>query len=101
MEPVDQLGLLNTNESVCVVWSPIVTCDVFVPNFSCHASIVYVPGGRPLISYTPSGDVTAKNGCAMTPTHDVIQLCTSHLKRTMTSGIVNVCVAVVPLAGVL
>src|SRR6476646_183355 len=41
---------------------PMVTLWVTAPPFSCHASIVYVPGGRPLMSNLPSSSVTAKNG---------------------------------------
>src|SRR6187402_532802 len=40
--------------------APIVTLAVLVPNFSCQASIVYVPGGSPLSWNDPSAPVTAK-----------------------------------------
>jgi len=36
-----------------------VTVAVCVPYFSCQASIVYVPGGRPLIEKLPSAPLTA------------------------------------------
>src|SRR6185369_14187460 len=57
--------------------APIVTVAVLVPSFSCQASIVYVPGGSPFSSNVPSAPVTAKNGCATTPTKEFIHLCTS------------------------
>ena len=41
------LRLLNVNATSLVSLSPIVTLCVCVPSFSCTASIVYVPGGRP------------------------------------------------------
>src|SRR5207245_11565804 len=67
-----------------------VTVAVSVPYFSCHASIVYVPGGRPLIEKLPSLPLTAKNGCGNTPTQACIQPCTLHSSGTVTSSAVNV-----------
>src|SRR5437870_9728883 len=40
--------------AVLVSLPATVTVAVCAPYFSCHASIVYVPGGRPLISKLPS-----------------------------------------------
>ena len=39
---------LKVNVTSLVCFSPMVTICVCVPSFSCHASIVYVPGGSPL-----------------------------------------------------
>src|SRR5687767_12495821 len=76
-----------------------VTVAVCVPNRSCHASIVYVPGGRPLIEKLPSGPVTAKNGSERTPAYDFIQPCTLHSRFTITSGAVNVRLVFMPAVG--
>ena len=76
--------------------APIVTLAVFVPNFSCQASIVYVPGGRPLSWNEPSAPVTAKKGWSTTPTNEFIQRCTSHLKGTITSRVLKTCVSFMP-----
>ena len=43
-----------------------VTEAVFVPSFSCHAVISYVPGSRPEIVNFPSVAVAEKNGCVKT-----------------------------------
>ena|SRR3990170_6550424 len=47
--------------------APTVTFWIAVPSFSCQASMVYSPGGKPLIAKEPSFPVTAKNGCFTTP----------------------------------
>src|SRR5438876_5733367 len=67
-----------------------VTVAVCVPYFSCHASIVYVPGGSPLMVNEPSLPLTPKKGCGNTPSHACIQPCTLHSSGTITSGAVNV-----------
>src|SRR5207245_10326962 len=67
-----------------------VTLAVCVPYFSCHASIVYVPGGSPLIEKLPSAPLTPSNDCGSTPSHACIQPCTLHSSGTITSGAVNV-----------
>src|SRR5204863_150345 len=73
-----------------------VTEAVCAPYFSCHASIVYVPGGRPLIVKLPSPPLTPKNGCGNTASHACIHPCTLHSSATMTSGLSNVFVEVIP-----
>src|SRR2546425_1252865 len=67
-----------------------VTEAVWVPYFSCHPSIVYVPGGNPLIEKLPSVPLTAENGCGRAPSHACLQPCTLHSSGTITSGAVNV-----------
>jgi len=42
-----------------ISFAPSVTLAVCVPSFSCHASIVYVPGGRFGRSSLPSSSLTA------------------------------------------
>src|SRR3989449_7626656 len=75
--------------AVLVSLPATVTLAVCVPYFSCHASIVYVPGGRPLSVKLPSAPLTPKNGCGSTPSHACIQPCTLHSSGTITSGAVN------------
>src|ERR1051325_7476954 len=67
------------NSCVTVPLLSTFTCAVFVPNFSCQASTVYVPGGTFLISKLPSSLVTAKKGCLTTPIQAFIQGCWLHL----------------------
>src|SRR5437763_7087030 len=50
---------LYVNATAFDSFAPTVTVIVWVPSFSCHASIVYVPGGSPLIVNVPSAAVTA------------------------------------------
>src|SRR5206468_430422 len=69
------------------------------PNFSCQASIVYVPGGRPEMVKLPSAFDTAKNGSGRTPTYACIQPCTLHSRLTITSGAANVRVVFMPADG--
>src|SRR2546430_5071903 len=76
--------------AVLVSLPATVTVAVCVPYFSCHASIVYVPGGRPLSVKLPSPPLTPKNGCGSTPIQACIQPCTLHSSGTITSGAVNV-----------
>src|SRR5436309_11550492 len=76
--------------AVLVSLPATVTVAVCVPYFSCHASIVYVPGGRPLSVKLPSAPLTPKNGCGSTPSHACIQPCTLHSSGTITSDAVNV-----------
>src|SRR5947199_2716585 len=76
--------------AVLVSLPATVTVAVCVPYFSCHASIVYVPGGRPLSVKLPSAPLTPKNGCGTTASHACIQPCTLHSSGTITSGAVNV-----------
>src|SRR6266436_9356696 len=85
----------------CVLLSvpAIVTIAVCVPNFSCQASIVYVPGGRPVIVKLPSSLETEKNGSGRTPTYACIQPCTLHSRFTITSGAANVRVVFMPADG--
>src|SRR2546426_9926700 len=85
--------------AVLVSVPAIVTVAVCVPNFSCQASIVYVPGGSPLIEKLPSGPDTAKNGSGRTPAYACIQPCTLHSRFTMTSGAENVRVVFIPAPG--
>src|SRR5262245_27705626 len=59
--------ILNVNGSSLVSLLPSVTFCVWAPSFSCHASMVYVPGGRPFSSNFPSGPVVAKYGWSRTP----------------------------------
>src|SRR5437773_9360565 len=73
-----------------------VTVAVCVPYFSCQASIVYVPGGSPLMVNEPSLPLTPKKGCGSTPSHACIQPCTLHSSGTITSGALNVRSAVMP-----
>src|SRR5881296_1869829 len=75
--------------AVLVSLPATVTLAVCVPYFSCHASIVYVPGGRPLSVKLPSAPLTPKNGCGSTPSHACIQPCTLHSSGTVTSGAEN------------
>src|ERR1700730_2123372 len=44
------------------------TSTVFSPSFSCHAVILYDPGGNPSILKLPSTSLTAKKGCLKTLT---------------------------------
>src|SRR5256886_1548294 len=81
--------------AVLVSLPATVTLAVCVPYFSCHASIVYVPGGRPLIAKLPSEPLTPKNGWGSTPSHACIHPCTLHSSATMTSGLSNVFVEVI------
>ena len=53
---------LKENVISFVSLAPSVTLWRLAPSFSCHASIVYVPGGRPFSSNLPSSFVTAKYG---------------------------------------
>src|SRR5947207_4576722 len=85
--------------AVLVSLPATVTVAVCVPNFSCHASIVYVPGGRPLIVKLPSCFDTAKNGSGRTPRNAFIQPCTLHSRLTITSGAENVRVVFMPADG--
>src|SRR5207244_13540184 len=62
-----------------------VTVAVCVPYFSCQASIVYVPGGSPLMVNDPSLPLTPKKGCGSTPSHSCIQPCTLPSSRTFAS----------------
>ena len=55
---------------------PIVTVWSSVPYVSCHASTVYVPGGRFAISNFPVSEVTAKYGLSNTNPYARIQGCT-------------------------
>jgi len=55
-----------------------------------------VPGGSPFNSNAPSAPVTAKNGCATTPTNEFIHLCTSQRNGTMISCVVKTCVSLIP-----
>src|SRR4029077_1990137 len=80
--------------AVLVSLPATVTVAVWVPYFSCHASIVYVPGGRPLIEKLPTSPLTPKNGCGRTPSQACIQPCTLHSSGTMTSGVEKVRVEV-------
>src|SRR4051812_27114812 len=61
--------LLLSNEKLAfpAPLSGTVTSIVCSPNFSCHATTVYLPGGTPPIVNEPSGPLTAKNGCLSTP----------------------------------
>src|SRR5207247_8704622 len=59
--------------AVLVSLPATVTLAVCVPYFSCHASIVYVPGGRPLSVKLPSAPLTPQNGCGSTASHACIQ----------------------------
>src|SRR5438094_7067653 len=90
---------LNVNVTSFDSFAPIVTLCVIGPSFSCHASIVYVPGGRFGSSNFPSSFVTAKYGCGRTPTYAFIQPCTSHLNGTITSGLSKVCDIFMPWIG--
>src|SRR5881628_2750829 len=81
--------------AVLVSLPATVTVAVCVPYFSCQASIVYVPGGRPLIAKLPSPPLTPKNGWGSTPSHACIHPCTLHSSATMTSGLSNVFVEVI------
>src|SRR5207249_752961 len=81
--------------AVLVSLPATVTEAVCAPYFSCHASIVYVPGGRPLIVKLPSPPLTPKNGCGNTASHACIHPCTLHSSATMTSGLSNVFVEVI------
>src|SRR2546421_6296340 len=81
--------------AVLVSLPATVTLAVCVPYFSCHASIVYVPGGRPLIANLPSPPLTPKNGWGSTPSDACIHPCTLHSSATMTSGLSNVFVEVI------
>src|SRR2546421_3351193 len=83
--------------AVLVSLPATVTLAVCVPYFSCHASMVYVPGGRPLSVKLPSAPLTPKNGCGNTPSHACIQPCTLHSSGTMTSGLSNVLLEVITL----
>src|SRR5438132_14120526 len=71
-------------------FGPTVTVCVCVPYFSCHASSVYVPGGRLPILNAPSSPLTAKYGCDNTPRNACIQPCTLHSTGIMTSSWSNV-----------
>src|SRR5689334_24769742 len=88
------LGLVHfaakLKSAVLVSVPATVTVAVCAPYFSCQASIVYVPGGSPLMLKLPSVPDTAKNGCGRTPSHACIQPCTLHSSGTITSGAVNV-----------
>src|SRR5207248_2692770 len=81
--------------AVLVSLPATVTLAVCVPYFSCHASIVYVPGGRPLIAKLPSPPLAPKNGWGSTPSQACIHPCTLHSSATMTSGLSNVFVEVI------
>ena len=54
------MAALNTNEMDFACLAASVTLWSCVPYFSCHASIVYVPGGRFFNSNVPFFDVTSK-----------------------------------------
>src|ERR1051325_11226698 len=82
---------------VTLPWT--VTVAVCVPNFSCHASMVYVPGGRFLRVNLPSSPVVEKNGYGKTPANACIQPCTLHSNGSMTSRVVKVRSVVMPAAG--
>lgn len=58
---------LNLKSSVAVPVPSTFALPVWVPNFSCHASTEYSPGGRSLIVNVPSAPDTAKNGFSATP----------------------------------
>src|SRR2546426_7665844 len=81
--------------AVLVSLPATVTVAVCVPYFSCHASMVYIPGGRPFRVKLPSAPLTPKNGWGRTPNHACIQPCTLHSSATMTSGLSNVFVEVI------
>ena len=51
----------DENEKLIVLFSspPTVTSAVWVPNFSCHASSVYVPSGKSAMVNFPSSPVIA------------------------------------------
>src|SRR5256712_9079983 len=87
--------------AVLVSLPATVTVAVCVPYFSCHASIVYVPGGRPLSAKLPSPPLTPKNGWGSTPSDACIHPCTLHSSATMTSGLSNVFVEVITAGGLL
>src|SRR5207244_6758712 len=81
--------------AVLVSLPATVTVAVCVPYFSCHASIVYVPGGRPLSAKLPSPPLTPKNGWGSTPSDACIHQCTLHSSATITSALSNVFVEVI------
>src|SRR3989442_7336174 len=83
--------------AVLVSLRATVTLAACGPYFPCHASIVYVPGGRPLIVKLPSAPLTPKNGCGNTASHACIHPCTLHSSATMTSGLSNVLLEVITL----
>src|SRR5258706_13627218 len=80
---------LKTKLTSLVSFAPMVTVCVDVPSFSCHALMVYVPGGRLLRSKLPSLPVTAKNGCLNTATYPCIQGCRLHFTGIAISSRAN------------
>src|SRR5262249_46472457 len=57
---------LKSKFAVTVWFGPTVISWSCVPSFSCHASSVYLPGGRFLIEKVPSSPLVAKKGCGST-----------------------------------
>src|SRR5438876_9075456 len=76
--------------AVLVSLPATVTLAVCVPYFSCHASIVYVPGGRPFSVKLPSAPLTPQNGRGSTAGHACIQPSALLSSDTITSRAVNV-----------
>src|SRR4029450_2351845 len=63
-----------------------VTFWLVLPNFSCHTSTLYVPGGTSVNLKFPELSVTATYGVSVPTTHPCIQPWTSHF-TSMTSGL--------------
>src|ERR1043166_3781804 len=91
---------LNEKLICFVSFAPTVTCCSCWPYFSCHATMVYVPGGRFPMENWPSILETEKYGCGMTAMYDFIQPWTSHLMRNgVISGLSNFLFATIPCTG--
>src|SRR6185369_14197596 len=90
---------LKSKSSVLLSFAPTVTSTSCGPYFSCQASMVYLPGGSPLMVNVPSSPVTAKNGLPTTPIYERIHGCTLHFTGIMTSSRGNRFTSESPLGG--